>query len=302
MINKGRIAAVVVMALAVAGCGYIVTPADENTAAPASDHGWGAVVTGVTESSGTLHVDLAIRNDTNDWSALSAATSGSARVTSGGKASDCATAYVGTGGASLAPGFISRGYTGGSKTKPVTQLLYVECAGVAKGTGMSLAIDYSYVTGPFNYYQPSKQVKATFDLKLDQVSSDMKYPVAEKVDKLIESPSVKIPAINNCTVQLTATTRTPTGLEFTWEITNPSDYPAYVHIGTPPVIGSDGVIYGFYESPHLADTPITPSGGKATWKTTVAVPAEVTGLYLMPSIESQQQKFFVNHAVDITDK
>ena len=74
------------------------------------------------------------------------------------------------------------------------------------------------------------------------------------------------------------------------------------HIGIPPVIGADGILYGFYESPSLADAPITPASQTAEWKTTVAVPKEVTGLYILLSVESKQQKLFVSHVVDISDK
>ncbi len=62
------------------------------------------------------------------------------------------------------------------------------------------------------------------------------------------------------------------------------------------------MIYGFYESPHLADTPITPAKGVADWTTKVAVPKDVTGLYILVMVESKQQKSFVNHAIDITDQ
>ena len=109
-----------------------------------------------------------------------------------------------------------------------------------------------------------------------------------------------IDAINKNTLTLSAVERTADTIEFTWDTQNPTKYPVYVHIGIPPVIGSDGVIYGRYESPHLADTPITPGKGTAEWKTSVAVPADVTGLYVLPSVESKQQKNFSSHAIDIT--
>jgi hypothetical protein len=32
----------------------------------------------------------------------------------------------------------------------------------------------------------------------------------------------------------------------------------------------------------------------------VAVPATVTGLYVLTPVETQQQKFFVDHVIDIT--
>ena len=102
-------------------------------------------MTGVSEANGALHVDLSIRNDTGDWSAMNVAAS-TAQVTDGsGKTSSCATAFVGTSvfvndsGWFLPPGFVMKGYTAGSPASPVTQLNYVECAGVAKAAGEKLA-------------------------------------------------------------------------------------------------------------------------------------------------------------------
>ena len=111
-----------------------------------------------------------------------------------------------------------------------------------------------------------------------------------------------IEAINDNTLTLTTAERTAEGIELTWHTENPTKYPVYVHIGIPPVVGSDGVIYGRYQSPHLADTPITPANGSADWTTSVAVPADVHGLYAMPAVETEQQKNFRSHAIDITDK
>jgi hypothetical protein len=73
-------------------------------------------------------------------------------------------------------------------------------------------------------------------------------------------------------------------------------------VGNPPVIGSDGILYGFYETPDIVSVPVTPAGDKTEWTTEVAVPAEVNGLYIMLSVESKKQRLFVNYAVDITDK
>ena len=33
-----------------------------------------------------------------------------------------------------------------------------------------------------------------------------------------------------------------------------------------------------------------------------AVPADVTGLYVLVSVESKQQRLFISHVIDITDK
>ena len=50
-------------------------------------------------------------------------------------------------------------------------------------------------------------------------------------------------------------------------------YPAYVRINTPPVIGTDATLYGFYQGPHLADAPSTRAGDQAV-DATVTVPAD----------------------------
>ena len=69
------------------------------------------------------------------------------------------------------------------------------------------------------------------------------------------------------------------------------------------MIGADGILYGFYESPDLAHRcRSTPPGDVATWTTEVAVPAEVTGFYIMLSVEAKKGRTFVNHAIDISDQ
>jgi hypothetical protein len=295
--------AVLAVAVLVGGCGYIVTPEDESSPTPLAGQGWAAVATRVEAGGDGLHVDVTIRNDTGAWSAL-AATSGKPVVltTSDGKSTDCAKVFVGTGGTSIAPGFQIRGYTGGTKVKPETQLLYVECAGAAPSAGAKLSVDVGFVTGEFNYDSPSAPTSAKLTIDLDAVAADLTYPIATPVEGVVEKEDATIVAINNCTLVLASATRSADGLEFDWKTQNPTAYQTYVHIGTPPVVGSDGVIYGLYESPHLADTPITPAGESADWTTKVAVPKDDTKLYVMVSVESKQQKNFVSHAIDITNE
>jgi hypothetical protein len=221
---------------------------------------------------------------------------------SDGSKSTCETVFLGTGGTSLPPGFQIRGYTSGTKMKPETQLIYVECAGATAQPGAMLKVDYSYTTGSFNYYVKTKAVEAEMELNLDEIVADVKYPIAQPIDGLIKQQTDSIEAINQCELTLADVKRTDTGLEFSWNNKNPSASPTYVHIGMPPVIGSDGIIYGFFESPHLADTPITPNGGESNWTTNVIAPSSDTGLYLLVSVESKQQRNFINTVIDITDK
>jgi hypothetical protein len=195
-----------------------------------------------------------------------------------------------------------RGYTGGKKYEPKIQLLYVECKGVKASSGSKLSIEYNYVTGPYDLHVPSVPVYATMVLDLDQVAGDVKYPIATPVEGLIEKVGDKINAINSFTLTLTDAKRTDTGLELHWQDYNPSDYPNYVHIGTPPVIGADGIIYGRYEDPSIAEPTIALSKSTGEWTTTVAVPNNVTGLYVLVSVEIRQSMYYISHVVDITDK
>lgn len=293
-----------VCALLQLACAYIVFPEELDTGGQSESKGWSAVATNVGKSStGDLHIDLTIRNETGKWSAMQAITGKPAVFTTGGKTSNCDTVFIGTGGHRLAPGFQMRGFIAGTKAQPTTQLIYVECKGAEAAAGSTLSIDYSYVSGEYNYYdQEANKAESKLEINLDQVAADVKYPVAEPVEGLIQKPGREITAINNVVLSLTGVTRTENGLQFTWQTSNPGEYPSYVHIGNPPVIGDDGILYGFYESPDLASVPITPAGDKAEWTTEVVVPKDVKGLYIMLSVESRNQRFFVNYAVDITDK
>jgi hypothetical protein len=305
--HKKNLIPILISSLLLYACAYIVVPnlgGSSSNPTPLDSKGWTALVTNVGSSSaGDLHVDITIQNETGDWSVMQAAAGRPVVLTtSDGKTTNCDTVFIGTGGNYLAPGFQMRGYTGGTKAEPKTQLLYVECKGAAATPGSKLSVDYSYVTGPYNYYVAAKPISAKFELNLDEVASDLKYPIAEPVQGLIEKTDAKIVAINDCILTLTDAKRTETGLEFAWETNNPGAYPTYVHIGTPPVIGSDGILYGFYADPSLAETPITLPDQKADWTTSVAVPQDATGFYILVSVESKQQKNFTSHVIDITEK
>ena len=220
-----------------AGCGYIVTPEAEGTPTPAVTAGWAGLATKVEAADGGLHVDLTIRNDTGAWSAMQASGQPATLTTSDGKTTNCATVVVGTGGTTIPPGFQVRGYTGGTKAKPETQLLSVDCAGASPSAGAKLSIPYAYVTGDFNYYAPAAPTDGKLEVDLGSVASDLTYPVAATIDGVIEKADAKIDAINHTTLSLTSAKRTGDGLELAWQADNPTEYPTYVHIGTPPVVG-----------------------------------------------------------------
>ncbi|MBN1137292.1 MAG: hypothetical protein JXM73_11955 [Anaerolineae bacterium] len=302
---KRALVPVLICTLLLCACDYIVLPDDLDSYTVKESKGWSAVATNVGKSDGgDLHIDLTIRNETGDWSAMQATAGRPAVLTTGdGKTTNCDTVFVSTGGHRLAPGFQTRGYTGGTKAEQKTQLVYVECKGAEASTGSRLAIGYSYVTGEYNYYYPDEnKVDATLEVKLDEVASDLTYPIAEEIEGLIQKPGTEITAINDVILVLIVVERTDTGLQFTWQTNNPGEYPSYVHVGNPPVIGADGIIYGFYQTPDIISVPITPAGDKAQWTTETAVPQDVKGLYILLSVESKKQRLFVNYAVDITDR
>ncbi len=289
-----------VCALLTFACRYIVLPEGIDTG-PGGGKGWSARATSVKSEDGNLRIELAIQNETNDWSAMQAVAGKPAILSAGGKTTNCDTVVVGTGGHRLAPGFQMRGFTGGTRAEPVIQPLYVECPGAEATAGATLAIQYVYFTGWYNYYEPeANKGEGTLEVNLDEVATDLTYPIAEPVEGLIRPPDTEITAINDVALTLTNVERTDSGLRFSWKTANPGEYPSYVHIGIPPVIGVDGIIYGIYETPDLASVPITPAGGEAEWTTEVAVPQDATGLYILLSVETGKQRLYANYAIDIT--
>lgn len=302
---KKALLPILLFTLGTLACRYIVVPPDlMATPTPLASKGWsGMVIYAGKSDAGDLHFDLAIRNDTQDWSSMQANDGKAATFTSpDGQKIDCATVFVGTGGVSLPPGFQIRGYTAGTKKAPKTQLLYVECKGAEAAPGSRLSVKYNYVTGPYDLHVPSVPVNGTMELNLAQVEKDVKYPVATPAAGLVEKLGDKISAINNFTLTLTDVKRTDTGMDIYWQDMNPTEYPNYVHIGTPPVIGADGIIYGLYEDPSIADATIALQKATAEWTTTVDIPKNATGLYVLVSVETRQSKYFVSHVIDITDK
>lgn len=304
--KKAIIPVLLAYAILSLACRYIVLPEgfEASGADGKEETGWGAVATTVEETdSGNLKIGISIRNDTGDWSAMEAIDGKPATLTSGGESLNCETTFVSTGGHRLAPGFQMNGYTAGTKSDPETQPITVECTSAKVKPGTTLSIPYSYVTGQYNYYEQDKnKVDGSLEIKLDDIITDLEYPIAEQIDGLIQQPELEIVAINKVQLTLTEVQRTENGLEFSWKTYNPGDYPTYVHIGNPPVICHDGVYYGFYETPDIVSAPITPAGGTAEWTTQVGVPQNVTGCYIMLSVETGKARLFANYAIDITDQ
>ena len=285
------------------GCKYVVIPEDL-IAEQETFKAWNAVVTGVSQTStGALHVDVTIQNETGDWSSMQAVAGEPVVLKSAGKESTCDTVFIGTGGHRLAPGFQMRGYTAGTKAEPVTQLLYVECTGAQMQPDAKLSIKYIAYNGDLDYYhQDVNESSGTLELSLDDVVTDLSYPVDTEIPGLVEAAGTEILAISENLVTLTDVQRTDTGFIFSWKNFNPTNFALKTHIGNPPVIGSDGILYGIFEIMDLATTPLTPAKGNATWTTEVIVPAGVNGFYILLSVEDRQMRMYVNHLIDITDK
>ncbi len=309
MIGKRlRIFALLVCSFFSFACVYIVFP--EDVVIPDRDGAakatlWSAFATGVSVSAaGDLHIDITIRNDTGDWSKLQASADGPAVLTSGdGSKSNCDTVFVGTGGHRLAPGFQMRGYTSTEDGKPQTQLLFVECKGAAASQGSILSIKYASYSGILDDYDPeANKTEAVLEINLDEISTDLTYPIATPVDGLILTSDTSITGLSDNVVTLLDVQRTDSGFQFTWQNFNPTKFALKTHIGTPPVIGADGILYGEYETLDMVSVPITPSNANMEWTTEVAVPAGGTGFYILLSVESKKPRTYVNYVLDISTK
>ena len=299
------------LVLILAAAGYVVIPACDP-----SDRGWGcggnttqakgwiALATKIgTSDGGDLHIDLTILNETAEWSAMQAVAGKPAVLVAGdGNTSDCYTVFVSTGGYRLAPGFQMKGFTVGTEAEPKTQLIYVECKGAKAVPGSKLSIDVSYVTGQYNYYdKTATEADTKLEVDLDKVATDLKYPIATPVEGLIQKLGDKITGLNEVTLTLADVQRTDKGFEFKWQALNPSQYPSSLHVGPPPVLGEDGILYGFYQDPGSVSAPLTSPGKTTEWMTTVNAPKDVKGFYIMVSVETGT-RLFTNYAIDISDK
>lgn len=307
-VRKTLIAVLLACAFFSFACVYVVLPEGLGTQEAVVEGSefkvWNAVVTNVGKSdAGDLHIDITIRNDTGDWSTMHSVTDKPAVLTSAGKTVNCDTVFMGTGGHRLAPGFQMRGYTSEQDGVLETQLLYVECKGTEAVAGATLSIEYVSFSGILDDYDPeANKAEGTFELKLDEVVTDLTYPVATTVDGLIQEPGVSMTGLSENVVTLLDVQRTDTGLQFKWQNFNPTKFPLKTHIGIPPVIGADGIIYGVYETIDMAPIDITPSNANMEWTTDVAIPQDVKGCYILLSVESKKPRTYVNYVLDISDK
>ena len=299
----GLLSALLIVVIITTGCrgirrqvGVTPTPA---AGASTTAKGWSLIPINVTKSAaGDLHVDLAARNDSGAWSSMAAAEKPASLTTKDGKNVSCDIVQVSTGGHYLPPGFQVRGYTlKGNKT----QTLYVECKGAEPSSGSRLSIPYSFVTGEYDYYAQDKtKVEAQFEVDLDKTSSNLTYPGTPSSEVKVQPITDPILALNKCTLTNTGFNRTGDAISFQWKVSNPGEYDTKVHIGEPPILGSDGILYGVRVSPDIVDQPFAPPAAAAEFKTQVSVPKDVTGLYLLLSVEQSRERLFANYLIDLT--
>jgi hypothetical protein len=306
--TKKWLAVVSVLAMviiAAAGCRGFRRPMGLPTPTPGPDQssavgkGWSLIPLAVTKTAaGDLHVELAARNDTGDWSSMVATGEPAELMAKDGKKTSCDTVHVGTGGHYVPPGFQIRGY---SLKDNKTQTLFVECKGVEPAAGQQLNIPYSFVPGEYDYYAQDKgRTEAYVIADLDLVSLSLTYPVAEPSAVKSQAITEPISALNKTTLQNTEVARTADAITMNWKVTNPGEYDTKVHIGAPPVLGSDGIIHGVRVSPDIVDQPFSPPKGEVEFKTEVSVPGDVTGLYLLLPVEQSRERLFANYLIDLT--
>jgi hypothetical protein len=138
-------------------------------------------------------------------------------------------------------------------------------------------------------------------IDLDNATTDLTYPIADTVEGLIHGPTANFLALSDNMIALADVERNDDAIIFIWENFNPTSFALKTHIGIPPVIGDDGIIYGVYETIDLAPVPLTPPKEKITWNTEVAVPKNITGFYILLSVESKTPRTYINYVLDISD-
>lgn len=288
-----------------AGCRGFRRPMGLPTPTPGPDQagavgtGWSLIPAAVTKTAaGDLRVDLVARNDTGNWSSMAATGEPAELMTKDGKKITCSTVQVGTGGHYVPPGFQFRGY---ALKDNKTQALFVECKGVEPAAGQQLSVPYSFVSGEYDYYAQEKgKTQAYTNVDLDLAAPALTFPVAESSAVKAQAITEPIPTLNKTTLQNIGVARTADGITMKWKVTNPGEYDTKVHIGNPPVLGSDGIIYGVRVSPDIVDQPFSPPKGEVEFETGVSVPGDVTGLYLLLPVEQTRERLFANYLIDLT--
>jgi hypothetical protein len=159
----------------------------------------------------------------------------------------------------------------------------------------------SYVTGQYNYYDKSaNETDTTLVVDLDNVEENLNYPIVTAVEGLLQKPEDEISGLNDVKLTLDGVTRTDTGLEFLWQAFNASAYPSALHVGPPPIICEDGILYGVYKDPGSVSSPLTSPGKTTEWTTQVQTPQDIKGCIIMVSVETGT-RLFTSYAIAIPD-
>ena len=294
-----------VLAVTATGCGGVQETADE----PAADvsqtdvEGWTLIPLNIASDNGIVRIDFAARNDSEDWGSIEAASPEDKPtvLTKDGKDYTCDTVQVTSDGHYLPPGFQMQGFISKREGK---QTLYVECQVDGEVTGGSLVIPYTLTRGEYDYYEKGENVFETqFEVDLSQSPATLTYPlVSSEPEVEVHSLTEEIATLNKTTLKNTGVNRSGDEISFQWQVTNPGEYGTKVHIGRPPAIGNDGIVYGVRVSPDIVDVDTAkPDGGISEFETMIEVPSDVEGLYMLLSVEQSRERLFANYLVDLTD-
>ena len=275
-----------------------VATATPEAEAVESKKDWNIIPIGIRKTeTNAVQVDLAIHNESDDWSVMSADNQ-AILTTKSGERLPCSTVKISSGGHYIPPNFQLRGFT--LKDKSI-QKLHVICNGTEPSNASQLSVTYSYMLGEYDYYaQQKNMVETTQVVALDAIIQDLQYP-ATSISGITLTPTTEvIPALNKCSLTLTNVARTEDGFTFQWQVSNPGEYGTLVHIGNPPLLGDDGIIYGHRVSPDIVQVPIADAKGTASFETKVSLPKEVKGLYMLLSVEQRRERLFASILMDLT--
>lgn len=272
--------------------------------------GWSLIPLKVAESAAgsgetLVRVEFAARNDSGDWGAMRPADAEerpTSLITEGGKSHTCETAQVGSGGHYLPPGFQMRGYL---DRKGELQAIFVECT-VPEGSlsGARLSIPYIAAVGEYDYYEKGDNIlegQVTVEIDPEQLPPDLTYPVASSLEVEVHPLAEPIVALNKCPLTLVEATRSDEGFSFKWTIYNPGEYNTLVHIGRPPAVGEDGIVYGAWVSPDMVEVPMAKPSETIEIETQSAVPSDVVAPYLLLSVEQKRERLFSNYLMDLSE-
>ena len=106
--------------------------------------------------------------------------------------------------------------------------------GAVAAPGSKLSIDYISFGGELDHYveiEETNKVEGKLELNLDEVVTDLTYPIASPVEGLIQDAGIEIIALIDNVISLLDVQRTDSGFQFTWQNFNPSKFALKTHIG-----------------------------------------------------------------------